>query len=84
MALGYRQPQGTLLHHPDRGPQYTRSDFRDVLKHERVRRLTYKTREGAKADIFAYIERLYNRTRSHSYLGYLSPVQYETRTSGLD
>ena len=84
MALGYRQPQGTLLHYSDRGPQHTSDDFRDVLKHERVRRLNNKTREEAKADIFDYIERFYNRTRSHSYLGYLSPVQYETRTSGLD
>jgi putative transposase len=31
-ALGYRQPQGTLLHHSDRGAQYTSDDFRDVLK----------------------------------------------------
>ena len=108
MALGYRQPQGALLHHSDRGPQYTSDDFRDVLKahgiecsmsarghcfdnaplesffsllkRERVRRRTYTTREEAKADIFDYIERFYNRVRSHSYLGYLSPVQYESRT----
>ena len=33
--------------------------------------------EEAKADIFDYIERLYNRTRSPSDLRYLSPVQYE-------
>jgi transposase InsO family protein len=31
MALSYRQPQGALLHHSDRGPQYTSDDFRDVL-----------------------------------------------------
>ena len=111
MALGYRQPEGALLHHSDRGPQYTSDDFRDVLekhgiecsmsarghcydnaplesffsllKRERVRGRTYKTRQEAKADIFDYIERFYNRTRSHSYLGYLSPVQYENQTSGL-
>ena len=107
MALGYRQPEGSLLHHSDRGPQYTSDDFRDVLKQhgiecsmsargscydnavvesffsllkrERVRGQTYKTREEAMADIFDYIERFYNRTRSHTYLGYLSPVQYENQ-----
>jgi putative transposase len=31
MALGYRQPAGALLHHSDRGPQYTSDDFRDLL-----------------------------------------------------
>lgn len=31
MALGYRQPSGGLLHHSDRGPQYTSDDFRDLL-----------------------------------------------------
>jgi putative transposase len=110
MALGYRQPQGALLHHSDRGPQYTSDDFRDILKQhgiqcsmsarghcydnaplesffsllkrERVQRRTYATREDAKADIFDYIERFYNRKRRHSYLGYLSPVEYENRTAG--
>ena len=31
MALGYRQPNGPLLHHSDRGSQYTSDDFRDLL-----------------------------------------------------
>ena len=44
-----------------------------------VRRQTYQTREQAKADIFDYIERFYNRKRSHGYLGYLTPVEYENR-----
>ena len=30
MTLGYRQSQGALLHHFDRGPQYSSDDFRDV------------------------------------------------------
>ncbi len=47
------------------GPRYTRR--------------TYGTREEAKADIFDYIERFYNRKRSHTYLHYLSPVQYENQ-----
>ena len=108
MALGYRQPEGSLLHHSDRGLQYTSDDFRDVLelhdiqcsmsargscydnavvesflsllKRERVRGQTYTTREEAMADVFDYIERFYNRKRTHSYLGYLSPVQYENQS----
>ena len=110
MALGYRQPEGPLIHHSDRGPQYTSDDFRDILKQngiecsmsargscydnavvesffasmkrERCKRTRYKTREEAKADIFDYIERFYNRKRSHTYLDYLSPVQFENRSVG--
>ena len=110
MALAYRQPDGPLVHHSDRGPQYTSDDFRDIcrdngiecsmsargscyanavvesffasLKRERCKRIKYKTREDAKADIFDYIERFYNRKRPHSYLGYLTPVQYEKQAVG--
>ena len=32
MALGVRLPEDTLIHHSDRGAQYTSDDFRDVLK----------------------------------------------------
>ena len=31
MALGVRLPEDTLIHHSDRGAQYTSDDFRDVL-----------------------------------------------------
>ncbi len=31
----------------------------------------------ARAAIFEYIEAFYNRKRRHSYLGYLSPVDFE-------
>jgi putative transposase len=37
----------------------------------------YKTRVEAKQSLFEYIEVFYNRQRRHSYLGYLSPVEYE-------
>lgn len=66
----------------DKGSCYDNAvveSFFALLKRERVRRRTYKTREEAKADIFDYIERFYNRTRSHTYLDYLSPVQYENQ-----
>ena len=51
--------------------------FFSLLKRERVRRQTYPTREAAKADIFDYIERFYNRKRLHATLGYLSPAAFE-------
>jgi len=31
MALGNRNPQGKLIHHSDRGAQYTSDDFRNML-----------------------------------------------------
>jgi len=108
MALGHRRPDAPLLHHSDRGAQYTSDDFRDLLdkhgiqcsmsargncydnavvesffsllKRERVRRNKYQTRDEARADVFDYIERFYNRQRRHGYLGNLSPVEYEKRT----
>ena len=58
--------------------------FFSLLKRERIRRQTYRTREEAKADIFDYIECFYNRKRRHAYLGYISPVEFENRTVGLN
>ena len=54
--------------------------FFSLLKRERVYRRHYRTRDEARADIFDYIERFYNRQRRHGYLGDLSPVEYEKRT----
>jgi putative transposase len=51
--------------------------FFSLLKRERVNRVRYRTREAARSDVFDYIERFYNRQRSHSYLGYTSPVRFE-------
>lgn len=53
--------------------------FFKTLKVERVNDRDHWTREEAKTDISDYVERFYNRTRRHSYLGYVSPVQYELR-----
>ena len=56
--------------------------FSSLLKRERVSRVRYRTREEARSDVFDYIERFYNRQRSHSYLGYTSPVQFERQAMG--
>ncbi len=50
------------------------------LKRERVRRRKYRTRDDARADVFDYIERFYNRQRRHGYVVNISPVAFEERT----
>jgi putative transposase len=52
--------------------------FFSSLKHERVSRHRYRTRDEARADLFDYIERFYNPRRRHSRLGNVSPMEYVT------
>ena len=105
MAIWRRGKPSSLLHHSDRGSQYSSEPFQRLmaehgitcsmsrsgnvwdnaamesffssLKTERVNRRAYPTRDEARADVFDYIERFYNRRRRHSTLGYLSPVEFE-------
>ena len=68
----------------DRGSCYDNAvveAFFASLKRERTRRRTYKTREQARADVFDYIERFYNRKRRHGYVGNISPTEFEERAS---
>jgi len=51
--------------------------FFKTLKSNLVYPTYFYTKKQAKAEIFEYIEFFYNRTRSHSYLGNLSPVKFE-------
>jgi putative transposase len=104
-ALTHRQPPANLIHHSDRGYQYTSNDFQSLLKkHHIIASMSgvgncydnaaqesfyhtlktehvyfefYRTREQAMESIFEYVEVFYNRKRSHSTLGYLSPDMFE-------
>lgn len=51
--------------------------FFATLKVELVHETVFATRAQARRAIFEYIEAFYNRIRRHSYLGYVSPAQYE-------
>ena len=55
--------------------------FFGSLKTELVDHEDYHTRSEAKQSLFEYIEIFYNRQRRHSYLGYISPVEYERRNA---
>ena len=67
----------------DKGSCYDNAvveSFFASLKRERTNRRNYRTRDQARADVFDYIERFYNRKRRHGYVGNISPVQFENRT----
>ena len=53
--------------------------FFATLKWELLDRFKWPTRAAARTAIFEYIEVWYNRQRSHSTLGYVSPMHYEHR-----
>lgn len=104
-AICHRSNIQGVIHHSDRGCQYTSEEFEKVakankiilsmsstgncydnavaesffytLKTEHIYQDKYATREEAKRSIFEYIEVFYNRQRMHSFLGYLSPEEYE-------
>ena len=68
--------------------QYCSDDFQSllkqydivcsILKSEQVYYADYQTPDEARKDIVDYIEMFYNSCRAHSYLGYLSPNEYES------
>jgi putative transposase len=54
--------------------------FFGSLKREWTGHCQYATRHEAKSAVIAYIEMFYNSSRKHSYLGYISPNEYEVLT----
>jgi len=55
--------------------------FWSTLKLELVYRQDFQTRAQARTQIFDYIESFYNRQRTHSALGYRSPVDFEIQNN---
>ena len=54
--------------------------FFGTLKTELVDHEDYFTKAQARQSLFEYIEVFYNRRRRHSYLGYVSPEEYESQS----
>jgi putative transposase len=53
--------------------------FYASLECELIDRRHWRTREEARLEVFWWLEAVYNRTRRHSSIGYLSPMEYEAR-----
>lgn len=53
--------------------------FFGLLKRERINRRNYATRSEARADVFDYIERFYNRRRRHGTAGGMAPLAWEQK-----
>ena len=51
--------------------------FMKTLKYEEVHRNEYRNLAEARASVQEFLEKVYNRKRLHSALGYLPPVEFE-------
>ena len=75
-ALGIRASMGSV------GDCYDHAlieSFYATLECELIDRRHWRTREEARLEVFWWLEAVYNRTRRHSSIGYLSPMEYEAR-----
>ncbi len=53
--------------------------FFATLKKELIHRHSWPNKQELRVEVFAFIEGFYNRRRRHNYLGWLSPVEFESR-----
>jgi transposase InsO family protein len=77
-ALGIRQSMGSV---GDCFDHALIESFFATLECELIDRRHWRTREEARLEVFWWLEAVYNRTRRHSSLGYLSPMEYEANLS---
>ncbi|MCU7881965.1 MAG: integrase core domain-containing protein [Candidatus Thiodiazotropha sp. (ex Lucinoma aequizonata)] len=69
--------QGSMSRKGDCWDNAVVESFFGSLKQERVHWRNYQARYEAQQDILQYISIFYNGRRLHSYLGYMSPNNYE-------
>ena len=77
-SAGFRASMSRKADCYDNAPM---ESFFHSLKTELVHHRHYATRTEATRDIFAYIEGFYNRTRRHSAIGYISPIEMELKAA---
>jgi len=77
-SAGFRPSMSRKADCYDNAPM---ESFFHTLKTELVYQRHYATRAQATRDIFAYIEGFYNRTRRHSAIGYISPIEMELKAA---
>ncbi len=71
--------QGSMSRKGDCWDNAVVESFFGSLKQERIQWRSYQTRYEAQQDILDYISMFYNSRRLHSYLGYMSPNEYEAQ-----
>jgi putative transposase len=77
-SAGFRASMSRTADCYDNAPM---ESFFHTLKTELVHHRHYATRQEATRDIFAYVEGFYNRTRRHSAIGYISPIEMELKAA---
>jgi len=74
----YRQSMTRKDNHYDNA---TMESFFSRFKAELLEGGTFQSLSDARKECFSYIEEYYNRIRRHSALGYISPLEFESRSA---
>ena len=83
-SAGYRklmQSAGLRASMSRKGDCYDNAPIESFFHTELVHHSHHATRPEAARDLFAYIEGFYNRTRRHSAIGYISPIEMELKAA---